>query len=122
MITFKKTDIFLQALFTGVCIWMAVLRNSEWSFAFYPLVGGWQVISTGVHALYRRHYHPYKDRRLYHWFLLLCSFLLATLLMGSIVAGFIMLFAGPLMAGWYFYICCRELSLLSFKNAVHLKR
>lgn len=122
MILFKKIDLFIQALCTFCCVWVAAVKGSDWGFLFYPLVGGWQVISTGVHAGFRSHYYVHKHRRLYHWLLLLSALLLATLLTGSIIAGFIMLIAGPTMAVWYFYICCREFSLLIFKNAVHLKR
>lgn len=121
MILFKKIDLLIQALCTFFCVWIAV-KGSDLGFLFYPLVGGWQVISTSVHAGFRSHYYVHKHRRLYHWFLFLAVLLLATLLLGSIIAGFIMLIAGPIMAAWYFYICCREFSLLTFKKAVHLKR
>ncbi len=122
MILFKKIDILGQVILilAGIC---SVFFSRDFEFlVFYFLVGGWQLLSCGVHALYRNSWYLLKQRRSYYWWLLVSLVLLATLAIGSIFSGLIMLVLGVVLAIWYTSICIRELNLLLFKNAVHLKR
>lgn len=122
MVLFKKIDIIGQALLILAGL-ISVFLSRDFKFlTFYLLVGAWQLLSCGIHVLYRHSWYLLKQRRSYYWWLLLSLILLATLFMGSIFSGLAMLVLGAVLAIWYMSICIREFKLLLFKNAVHLKR
>ncbi|MFT3676721.1 MAG: hypothetical protein QM781_12540 [Chitinophagaceae bacterium] len=122
MILFKKIDILGQAILILAGLLSVFLCDNFEFLIFYLLVGGWQLLSCGIHVLYRHSWYLLKQRRSYYWWLLVSLMLLVTLAMGSIISGFAMLVLGVVLAIWYTSICIRELNLLLFKNAVHLKR
>lgn len=128
---FKSIDLIVQ-LFTIVLGVVFGLIHMEYGFYFYFIVGGWQVLSCLIHAVFPQYYNKVKDRRRYLITLLvlvISSFLLflgfyfefEPLLALIIPFGFILLLISPIMAIWYCYICYRELKLYQQKEWIQLR-
>ncbi|GAB2828265.1 hypothetical protein [Ferruginibacter profundus] len=67
----------------------------------YFIVGGWQVISMLVHAFNRCFTARWQARYIYHWI----AFIAIVTMPGSF---WVLLYAAPLMAVYYTYLCYKE--------------
>jgi hypothetical protein len=75
---------------------------SNYFLAGYFFVGGWQVISMIVHTIEKCFTYKGGSRYVYHW----ATFIsLITMPLGSV---WILLFAAPVMAVYYTWICHEE--------------
>jgi hypothetical protein len=127
--TFKQLDLLMQVLIFLVCLtralWMNEMTEMVWA---YFILGGWQLLSFGVHYFVHTGWKNQSGRqefgRLLGWigFLFIILYLLHLLelpLMIFFMMG--MLFAGPAMAIWYFLIGCHELKNIRHRELIHLK-
>ncbi len=111
MKSFKKWDCWISSLLiTGFTI--ASLLRMDFTFIIgYFAVGGWHVISMIVHATNKWFTEKGSGRNKYNW-TVFCLFVLTALgfaippLLMMIL--YVMLFAAPLMAIFYTWLCWHE--------------
>ncbi len=104
---FKIIDFWIS---TGLIITFTIISIIEgfdnfltnYFFAGYFIVGGWQVISMMAHAFNHCFTGSKGIRYFYHWITFIS---LITIPVGSV---WILLFAAPFMAVFYAYLCYRE--------------
>jgi hypothetical protein len=113
---YKYTELLLNATFiTGFILCFAITQSFEWLFLSYVVVGSVQLLSMLIH-LWKGWFSNHMFRVGYYWFLLV--------LIAFCFTGFgiwFLLYASPLMAAFYVYICYREWKILKLKELVHLK-
>ena len=102
---FKIFDLCINiALIGGFTI--ASLINRDGTFMVgYCTVGAWQIISMIVHAWNRCFTYRPGSRYTYHWITLIS---VLTMPLGSFI---ILLFAAPVMALYYTWLCYHELTV-----------
>ena len=106
-------NLFLIAAFTVSFIF---LHEGQLLFLSYFTIGSIQLIGMLVHA-YKKWFTGNKSLRLYyHWLVVMMLILIP---MG--IGLWILLYAAPVMALVYTYICWKELQTVKFKAFVHLK-
>jgi hypothetical protein len=89
---------------------------------WYFIVGGWQVISMLVHAV-SGWFTRKKSRRYYHWTvaIIIVMGILAFIMPYLLFIYYIMLFAAPVMAICYTFMCYQEVKELKKNHALALK-
>ncbi len=108
---FKIIDFWVSVgLIVG--FFVAALINKDETFLFgYFIIGGWQIVSMLVHVWGRWFCNKGSSRYNYH---LLVIILLLLSLSGFVFYGFlfglmyVMLFAAPVMAVFYTWLCYNE--------------
>lgn len=109
-ISFKKVDIIIQsaALVITGGIWFF---NSEIALmTFFLGMGGWQLLSMGVH-LFQRWNQKHLQRKIYQYALLsiLAIFLISLVSVTIMVwVMYLLLYVTPLLALYYLLICYIE--------------
>ncbi|XVJ67918.1 MAG: hypothetical protein HEQ40_17700 [Lacibacter sp.] len=93
----------------------AITQSFELLFLSYFIVGSIQLLSMLFH-LFKGWFSNHNIRFVYYIFLLFTG----VLCFGGI-GFFILLYAAPLMAAFYVFICYRELKILQLRELVHLK-
>jgi hypothetical protein len=122
MITLKKFDFWGQIVATVACVLYGILFR-EGFFAFYFIVGSWQVISTITH-LYSKNTLTTRGRQFYNIFLVAIAILVA---LGLIIPAilylmlYVLLFVSPCLAIWYATICYKEIEINQYRALVHFK-
>lgn len=113
---YKLLEIVLNAalIFLFVCVF-AVSQSFELLFLSYFIVGSIQLLSIFYH-LFKGWFSNHILRFLYYILLLLIG---ALCLDG--IGFYILLYASPLLAAFYVFICYKELKILKLKELVHLK-
>jgi hypothetical protein len=125
----KRTDLVIQfILFTIGFLGFTLFSNAFPFIYFYFFLGGWQLLSLGVHALQSKNLFFRKERLQY-----------AKSVLGLVIIGifsgvlaiwaaaplllylFALLVISPGLAIWYFTICFREIQLMNNKELIHLK-
>lgn len=114
---FKQIEFYTNLLVIAIfAILFIFLHEGQFLFLSYFIVGSIQVTGMLVHA-FNKWFTGNKSIRLYyHWLVLIL------LLLTPFGIGFwILLYAAPVMALFYTYICWKELETVKFKQFVHLK-
>lgn len=116
MKTYKLAELLINAalIFTFVCVF-AITQSFELLLLSYCIVGGIQLLSMLFH-LFKGWFSNHNIRFVYYIFLLFVGILC----FGG-VGFFILLYAAPLMAAFYVFVCYRELKILQLRELVHLK-
>jgi len=125
---FKTIDLYMQALLCLLSLLLLLFENYHFSFIHpYIIVGGWQLVSFLIH-LFSTPTYLHQTRKIYGITILIVALLgLAALALLSIDIPFLvyymigLLIVSPILAGWYFIICFKEVKLLQQKALVHLK-
>jgi hypothetical protein len=116
MNTFKKIDAGLQAILIIIFLLLTLINwPGEQVIVGYFVVGGVQVISMVVHAAAGPTYFPRRSLRRTYTFVVLAIFLAVPIAMLTDMLIFLMfglLFASPIMALFYWWICFREVKEL----------
>jgi hypothetical protein len=114
---YKQIEVALNLLLIAAfAIVFAASQDFSLLFTAYFIVGGIQLLSIIVHFVKGWFTGKGSLRIGYYWFLLFV-FLFCCVGIGL----FFLLFAAPLMALFYTYICYREYKTLELKELVHLK-
>jgi hypothetical protein len=116
---FKKIDLAAQLLLIITGVLLPVISKGNLFYGYF-LVGGWQLLSTAIHFIYRQQYYPIKQRSYYLW-TLQAFILTGILLFFSFFFGYILLVFSPFLAIWYLAICIMEIKILEKKDFIHLK-
>ena len=113
---YKLFEIILNAvlILSFACVF-AVTQSLDHLFLSYFIVGGIQLLSMFFHA-FKGWFSNHNIRLVYYIILLI----IGMLCFGGI-GFFILLYAAPLMAAFYVFICYRELKILQLRELVHLK-
>ncbi len=130
MRTWKHADFIIQCILTGLCTVFAILKgfnnfNVIWA---YLLVGGWQLLSCLINAVWTKGQWKVSDRKAYliTVLILIVSAVLVyfdTIMAGDLIFTYLigLLILTPLLAIWYISICYREWQLIRTKDFMHLK-
>lgn len=112
---FKMIDFWISSLLiAGFAI--ASIINMDYTFLIgYIVIGSWQVISMIVHLAARSFIYKGGARFVYNWIALIA---LITMPVGSF---FILLFAAPVMAIYYTYLCYKETYVMMQRPLALLK-
>lgn len=108
---FKQTDYVISLLLILTFVVMSFINQDITWIVGYFVVGGWQVISMIIHAFFGW-FNVKNSRRYVYQYIVLIIIVLA--LLGLIVEpilvllAFPMLFAAPVMAIYYTWICYEE--------------
>ena len=111
MKTFKLIDFWVSVLLVTAFTILSLIRMNETFLYGYFIVGGWQIISMLVHEYNRSFCGKGSARTMYHRIVIivlscaLTGFLIYPLLF-IVLAG--LLFAAPLMAVYYTWLCYNE--------------
>ena len=106
MKTFKIWDAWIS---TGLIISFVIINiielhqgvNSNYLFAAYFTVGGWQVISMIIHAVTRTFTYKWGARYNYQWI----TFIAVVTMPGSF---WVLIFSAPFLAIFYTWLCFNE--------------
>jgi hypothetical protein len=113
---YKLTEIVINSLLiVGFVCAVAFTQSFDLLFASYFIVGGIQLLSMIFHFV-KGWFTNHNFRFVYYIFLVF----IGMLCFGGF-GFFVLLYASPLMATFYVYICYREWKILKFKELVHLK-
>ena len=114
---FKQIEFSLNVLLIAAfAVCFLFLHEGQLLFLSYFTIGAIQLIGMLVHA-YNKWFTGNKSLRLYYHWLVVIMLLLTPLGIGL----WILLYAAPVMALFYTYICWRELQTVRFKEFVHMK-
>ena len=125
----KQADLVIQAILFTTGIITFLLFSDSFSFIyFYFFLGGWQLLSLGVHALHPKNLFFRKERLQYAktilGLIIIGSLSLVLSLLGFpiiLIYLFALLLVSPGFVIWYFMICFREIQLMNKKELIHLK-
>lgn len=101
-------------LITGFTI-ASFMKQGDTFLVGYFVVGGWQVISMIAHALMRCFTEGRSVRFIYHW---ITTISLLTMPLGSF---WILMFAAPVMAVFYTWLCYDEVKKMNQRTLAVLK-
>lgn len=130
MKTWKHADFIIQCILIFTSLGFAIARGFEGSEMFwaYLLVGGWQLVSCLINAVWTKGQWKVSDRKTYLITVLILILSAVPVYFDMINAGdfifkylFGLLFITPLLALWYISICYREWQLIRTKDFMHLK-
>lgn len=118
MKVFKKIDVWVSALLIFVFPLLGLITMNENFFYGYFVVGGWQGVSMLVHTI-NKWFIEKRSTRLYYHKLVLLVVVVYTLLTGIVIMTeflliplllllYVLLFASPVMAIFYTYMCYQE--------------
>ena len=114
---FKQTELFTNTILISFFLIAFLLTNDfDYVFAGYFVVGAVQLLAIIIHLVKGWFLGSTSLRTFYNWFLLVLAALLPT---G--ISIYFLLFASPLLALFYLFICYREWRVLKFKELIHLK-
>lgn len=111
MKTFKRIDCWISAVLVILFAILSLIRMDATFIYGYFIVGAWQIISMLVHEYNRSFCGKGSARTMYHRIVIivlscaLTGFLIYPLLF-IVLAG--LLFAAPLMAVYYTWLCYNE--------------
>ena len=111
MKTFKLIDVWISAGLIIVFTFVSLIRADSTFFIGYFVTGAWQVVSMLAHAFTGWFCEKGGARINYHWAVLI---IMVVTLLGLVVYPllylllFVLLFAAPVMAVGYTYICYQE--------------
>ncbi len=112
---FKKIDAWISIiLITGFAIATIIFKGYTFLIGYF-VVGGWQVISMLVHGFKHSFTKKWNKRYVYHWITFIS---LITMPLGSF---FILLFAAPIMAVYYAWLCSDEVRKMNERPLAVLK-
>lgn len=125
----KLTDLVLQVLITAICTVAGIIKDDMQILLYcYFFLGGWQLISFGIHFVTGAGWMNRVQRKEYGqtilWIAILgaIGYLLIFADLPFIVFYlFAMLFVAPFMAGWYFVISLTEWRTILHRELIHLK-
>lgn len=130
MKTLKQTDLWVQAvLISGGFVYVLLATGGQGPvFHVFFAIGAWQLPGYGLHYCSVNNLFFRHERRQYG-LTILCLLATGIICFGLSRPGlplflffrFGMLMIVPLLAGWYFSICLRELRLMNQKELIHLK-
>jgi hypothetical protein len=118
----KQTDLAISIiLITGFSAWY--IYNQEILFTAYFITGGWQVLSMIVHEVMGWFTGKGSGRRVYHLIsgVIILLGVLAPFIYIFFFIYLIMLFAAPVMAVIYSFICYNEIKSLQSRPLTKLK-
>jgi hypothetical protein len=107
----KQTDLIISIALIVIFLILSFINQDMTFIVGYFVVGGWQVISMIVHAIYGWFTGKGGRRNIYHWVVFcLISIALLGLVANVLLAilAYPMLFAAPFMAVYYTWICFDE--------------
>lgn len=102
---FKTTDYWISILLISVFTITSLVKMDGTFIIGYFITGTWQVISMIIHAWNGWFTRNGNARYVYHWIVLIA---VLTLPIGSFI---ILLFAAPVMAIYYTYLCYHEVTV-----------
>jgi len=108
---FKKTDFEISVILIIVCTAFAFLKGGASFFIGYVVVGAWQLISMLVHYYNDWFCEKGGKRRNYQTTVIVAlSSAIAGLIVSPImlIVAVVLLFAAPVMAVYYTWICYEE--------------
>jgi len=120
---YKELDFWIQIVLILSCILYPLLIDSYFLPYSYFIVGGWQLLSVGVHWVLPKLYFPAPGRR-HYWqslLVLLVAGVLSLLTKLILIYAMLLLIISPLLALWYLYICYVENKVMEHKSFTHLK-
>lgn len=123
MKTFKQIDVWIQMLMILVFTILSLIRQDATFIIGYFTVGGWQVISMVAHEVGGSFTNAGSRRYYYHRLTLFTVlFMLLSMWLTPLLLIFgILLFAAPVLALYYLYICYKEWQVLAAQELIHLK-
>jgi hypothetical protein len=115
---YKTVELFLNAAcITGFLLFFVITQSFEWLFVSYFIIGALQLFSIFFHLAM-----GWFTRYTWRWvYLVLLLTLLVLLTITPLFILWGLLYAAPLFALLYTYICYREWKILQFKELIHLK-
>ncbi|MBX9784540.1 MAG: hypothetical protein K2X48_14720 [Chitinophagaceae bacterium] len=117
MKNYKRFELIINTILISFFLLIYLLtKNIEPVFIGYFAVGAVQLLSIVIHIIKGWFTGNASLRTFYNWFLLVLAALLPT---G--ISIYFLLFASPLLALFYLFICYREWRVLKFKELIHLK-
>lgn len=125
MRTFKRLDFRMQVILISLSIVYGIFVRDEYFIYGYYITGGWQLLSSLTHLLFKQAYYASPGRKAYlkcvAIMLGLGFFLAIVSLPALLLYGFVMLWVPPFLACWYADICHREIEMLEYRSLVQLK-
>jgi len=121
---FKIIDVWLSLALIGIFIILSLILLDQTFLVGYFVVGGWQVISMIVHAVNSWFCYQGGKRHVYHW---IVAFTIMTGVLGFVLFPLlyfvlvVLLFAAPVMALYYAWICYEEVYVKMQRPLHHLK-
>lgn len=120
---FKLYDLLVNLLLIFLFLIISLFRKDYTFLIGYFVVGAWQLISILIHAYYKW-FTQAKSRRYYYSSAVVC--IIITALLGFIFYPFLlllylMLFAAPLLALYYVWICYTEIRIIYRHELIQLK-
>ncbi len=114
---FKQFEILINITIISIFL-ILFISTQDYNYAFfgYFVIGSIQLLSIAIHFFTGWFIGRTTARIIYCWFLVLLI-----LLIPSGLTIFLLFFASPLLALIYVLICFHELSIIKFKEFVHLK-
>lgn len=120
---YKELDFRIQVVLILSCTFYPLLIDSYFLLYSYLIVGGWQLLSAGIHWVLPKSYFPVPGRLYYLRTLLglLAAGILSLFTKLLLIYAFLLLIISPLLAIWYTYICYAENRVMEHKFLIHLK-
>lgn len=121
---YKQADCFISILLIAGFTVMSFVNRDDTFIIGYFVVGGWQLISMVVHAVFGWFTAKYTRRYVYQFIVLgivLMAFSGLFMEYFLILLAFPLLFAAPFMAMYYTLICYKELNTLTKRPLSYLK-
>jgi hypothetical protein len=114
---FKQIELIINTVLISLFLVLFIFtKNYEFVFTGYFVVGGVQLLAIIIH-IFKGWFIGFASlRTFYNWLLLILAALLPTGL-----SIYFLLFASPVMALFYLFICYREWKIIKFKELIHLK-
>lgn len=114
---FKQIELIINTILISFFLVVFIITNDfEYVFTGYFVVGAVQLLSILIHIIKGWFIGFTSLRTYYNWFLVILAILIPT---GFSI--YFLLFASPIMALFYLFICYREWRVLKFKELIHLK-
>jgi hypothetical protein len=109
---FKTADAWISIVLIVSFTVLSLIKLDYTFLVGYCVVGGWQMISMVIHAIKGWFTHNHKSGR--HYYHLAVAYLSATALLGLAIypvllfVMVVLVFAAPLMAVYYTWLCYNE--------------
>lgn len=120
---FKLYDLLVNILLILLFLIISCFRKDYTFLIGYFVVGTWQLISMLIHAYYQW-FTQTKSRRYYYSCAVVCiiiTALVAFIFYPLLLLFYLMLFAAPLLALYYVWICFTEIRIIYRHELIQLK-
>lgn len=104
---FKMIDFWVNAVLIPLCVFIALLKMDETIIDCYAIVGMWQIFSILVHH-YKNWFVEKGRKRRYYTIAVIIILLSVFVPFVNMFVFYTLLFAAPLMACYYAWICYNE--------------